>query len=105
TSQSCPRNFPKACKHRQIREARAIGASMPKTKRDLFCAIAAAIGGERGKRMADAVRHLPFPELLDRPITDEEFDRQLEIARRDLPQALASFEALGPELRSWGFDN
>lgn len=78
---------------------------MAKTKRDLLCAIAAAIGGERGRRMRDAARQLPFPELLDRPISDEEFTRQLEIAQRDLPRALASFEALGPELRSWGFDN
>lgn len=55
--------------------------------------------------MHDAARNLPFPELLDRPISDEEFTRQLEIAQRDLPKALASFEALGPEFRSWGFEN
>jgi hypothetical protein len=78
---------------------------MAKTKRDLLCAIADHIGGERGRRMRDAARNLPFPELLDRPMSDEEFARQLEIAQRDLPRALQSFEALGPEFRSWGFEN
>ncbi len=95
-----------ACKRRaNPRRWAADWLTMPKTKRDLLCAIASRIGGERGKRMLDAVRNLPFPELLDRPISDADYARQLEIAERDLPKVLASLEALGPELRSWGFDN
>lgn len=79
---------------------------MAKTKRDLLLAIAARIGGERGKRMHDAVKNSAFPELLERSMTEEEFTAQLRCAEQDLPAMLASFEELGPEFPgSWGFPN
>lgn len=78
---------------------------MPKTRRDLLYAIADKIGGERGKRMREAVRKTRFPELLDRPMTDEEFATQLRNAERDLPQVLASLETLRESPGTWGFPN
>ncbi len=79
---------------------------MPKTRRDLLYAIADKIGGERGKRMREAVRKTGFPELLDRPMTDEEFATQLINAERDLPMILANLEKLPPESPgTWGFPN
>jgi hypothetical protein len=76
-----------------------------KTRRDLLLAIAERIGGERGRRMRDAVRNSAFAHLLDRPLTEEEFTTQLANAERDLPAALETFEDLGPEVHSWGFPN
>lgn len=78
---------------------------MAKTRRDLLNAIATRIGGERGRRMRDAVKHSAFGELLDRPMTDEEYETQLANAEHDLPRVLANLEELGPEFRSWGFPN
>jgi hypothetical protein len=79
---------------------------MAKTRRDLLYAIAKKIGGERGKRMRELVRHSPFRDLLDRPLSDEEFADQLDNAERDLPAVLANLERLGPEKPgTWGFPN
>ncbi len=79
---------------------------MPKTRRDLLLAIADKIGGERARRMREAVRQARYDPHLERPISDEEFASQLEKAERDLPTALASFENLGPEdPGTWGFPN
>lgn len=77
-----------------------------KTRRDLLYAIARKIGGERGKRMRELVRHSPFRDLLDRPLTESEYAEQLENAERDLPFVLANLERLGPENPgTWGFPN
>jgi hypothetical protein len=78
---------------------------MSKTRRDLLNAIADRIGGERGRRMRDAVKHSAFADLLDRPMTDEQYETQLANAEHDLPRVLKNLEELGPELRSWGFPN
>ena len=79
---------------------------MAKTRRQLLYAIADKIGGERGKRMRELVKHSQFHALLDRTLTDEEFAAQLENAERDLPSVLESFERLGPEAPgTWGFPN
>jgi hypothetical protein len=79
---------------------------MPRTRRDLLYAIADRIGGERGRRMREAVRNSAFGDLLDRPMTEADFVQQLQNAERDLPTVLASFEQLGPEHPgSWGFPN
>jgi hypothetical protein len=78
---------------------------MSKTRRDLLNAIADRIGGERGRRMRDAVKHSAFADLLDRPMTDEQYETQLTNAEHDLPRVLKDLEELGPELRSWGFPN
>jgi hypothetical protein len=78
---------------------------MPKTRRDLLLAIADKVGGERGKRMREALERCECLALMDRPITDEEFARQLEKAERDLPRILAG-EKPGRELPgTWGFPN
>jgi len=77
-----------------------------KTRRDLLNAIADKIGGERGKRMRELVRHSDFPAMLDRPMSREEFARQLQNAERDLPAILANLEKLGPgDPGTWGFPN
>jgi hypothetical protein len=77
-----------------------------KTRRDLLYAIADRIGGERGKRMRELIRHSDFPAMLDRALPAEEFARQLENAERDLPSILANLEKLGPaDPGTWGFPN
>jgi hypothetical protein len=77
-----------------------------KTRRDLLYAIADKIGGERGKRMRELVRHSDFPAMLDRPLPADEYARQLENAERDLPMILANLEKLGPaDPGTWGFPN
>jgi hypothetical protein len=78
---------------------------MSKTRRDLLYAIAERIGGERGRRMRDAIKHSAFGHLLDRPMTEEQYETQLANAEQDLPGVLANLEELGPEFRSWGFPN
>lgn len=78
----------------------------PKTRRDLLYAIAKKIGGERGKRMRELIKHSPFRNLLDRPLSDAEYAEQLDHAERDLPMVLANLERLGPEQPgTWGFPN
>ncbi len=78
----------------------------PKTRRDLLYAIARKIGGERGKRMRELVKHSPFRDLLDRPLTEDDYQEQLNNAERDLPMVLANLERLGPEQPgTWGFPN
>ena len=78
---------------------------MAKTRRDLLYAIAERLGGERGRRMRDAIKHSAFADLLDRTMTDEEYATQLANAETDLPRVLANLEELGPELRTWDFPN
>jgi hypothetical protein len=79
---------------------------MAKTRRDLLYAIADKIGGERGKRMRELIKHSAFRDLLDRPLTDEDFADQLNNAERDLPAVLSNLEWLGPEQPgTWGFPN
>lgn len=79
---------------------------MPKTRRQLLYAIADKVGGERGKRMRELVRHCEFRALLDRAVSDEEFADHLDNAERDLPKVMADLESLGPEKPgTWGFPN
>ncbi|HVU32101.1 MAG TPA: hypothetical protein VHE61_01615 [Opitutaceae bacterium] len=79
---------------------------MPKTRKDLLLAIADRIGGERGRRMREAVQHSGCLDLMDRELSDEEFAAQLENAERDLPKLLGMLENMGPEQPgSWGFPN
>ena len=77
-----------------------------KTRRDLLYAIADKIGGERGRRMRELIRHCAYRDLLNRPLTEEAFIEQLKNADRDLPGILANLERLGPEPPgTWGFPN
>ncbi len=79
---------------------------MSKTRRHLLHAIADKIGGERGRRMRELIRHSPRADLLDRELTEEEFNEQLAAAERDLPAVLANLEELGSERPgTWGFPN
>lgn len=79
---------------------------MSKTRRDLLRVIARKIGGERGRRMREALHHCEESGFLDRPLSEEEFASQLENAERDLPRVMASLENLGPEdPGTWGFPN
>lgn len=69
-------------------------------------AIADRIGGERGRRMREAVKHSAFADLLDRPMSDAEYAHQLQNAERDLPTVLANLEPVKPEPPgTWGFSN
>lgn len=78
---------------------------MPKTKRDLLIAIADRIGGERAKRMREALRDLSFAHLLDRPLSDEEFAAMLRQAEKDLPSIMANLEPVPTPPGTWGFPN
>ncbi len=79
---------------------------MPKTRRDLLLAIAEKIGGERGKRMREALRNCHFAAMMDRPMTDDEFEQQMKNAERELPSLMTKLENLGTEKPgSWGFPN
>lgn len=82
---------------------------MAKTRRDLLIAIAKKVGGERGRRMREALEQCDFSGLLDRPITDQEFAQQLKNAERELPGVLASnADDQTPgreEPGTWGFPN
>ena len=79
---------------------------MSKTRRQLLIAIAERIGGERGKRMRELLRHSTRLDLLERLMTEEEFAEQLQRAERDLPGLLAELEDLGPaDPGTWGFPN
>lgn len=78
---------------------------MPKTKKDLLCAIANKIGGERGKCMRDALRKtMPFKGLLELPISDKEFTSELNKTESNLLKAFARLEQAPREKTgSWGF--
>lgn len=70
---------------------------MPKTKRELYQAIANKVGGEHGKRMLECFQQAPFTDLLDKEISDEEFDLHLKKAEHDLPMAFARLEEMARE--------
>ena len=55
--------------------------------------------------MRDAIKHSEFPALLERSMSDEEYETQLAHAAHDLPSVLANLEELGPEIRTWNFPN
>ncbi len=79
---------------------------MPKTRRDLLLAIADKIGGERGKRMREALRNCNFAAMMDRPMTDAEYEQQMQNAERELPSLMAKLEQVSSEKPgSWGFPN
>lgn len=78
---------------------------MAKTRRDLLLEIAKRIGGERGRRMRQAIRKCELAHMLDRPVTDAEFEAQIKNAERELPAILATYEDVGTEPGSWDFPN
>jgi hypothetical protein len=79
---------------------------MPRTRRELLYAIADKVGGERGKRMREMIKHSVRLDLMERILTDEEFADQLKQAELDLPRVMANLEDLGPaDPGTWGFPN
>ncbi|PTX91062.1 hypothetical protein [Opitutus sp. ER46] len=78
---------------------------MAKTRRDLLLAIAKKVGGERGRRMRQAIREAETSGMMDRLISDAEYARQLENAERDLPGVLAKLETVLESPGTWGFPN
>lgn len=51
---------------------------MPKTRRDLYSAIADIVGGKRGKRMRASLEKAPITDpLLAQPVSDERFEAEL----------------------------
>ena len=51
---------------------------MPKTKRDLLCAVAAKIGGETGESLRARLQQKTIvDDILDRPMSDEDYEAQL----------------------------
>jgi hypothetical protein len=62
---------------------------MPKTKRDLLYAVATAIGGEAGESLLARLQQKSiFDDLLDRPMSDEDYEAQLEKMKTGLPREL-----------------
>jgi hypothetical protein len=62
---------------------------MPKTKRDLLHALADKIGGDQGERLRALLqRKTMMDDILDRPLSEEEFAAQLQKLQQGIPQAL-----------------
>jgi hypothetical protein len=78
--------------------------AVSKTKKDLLCAIAKKIGGERGKCMRKVLRRtMPFKSLLELPISDKEFSAELNKMESNLLKAFARLEqAPRGKTGSWG---
>lgn len=56
--------------------------------------------------MREMLRDLNVAELLDRPVTDAEYEALMQQAERDLPGLLRMFEPDPPKPPgSWGFPN
>jgi hypothetical protein len=68
---------------------------MPKTKRDLLYAVAAKIGGETGEKLlARLQKKTIIDDILDRPMSDEDFQAQLQKMENGLPSALAKIQGV-----------
>jgi flagellar motility protein MotE (MotC chaperone) len=80
---------------------------MPKTKRELLHQLADKLGGEQAERMRAALKKKsPFDDLLDRPMSDEEFASQLQKAEHDLPKVLAKMKSADwGKPGTWGLPN
>ncbi|HEX7631317.1 MAG TPA: hypothetical protein VF388_04220 [Lacunisphaera sp.] len=67
---------------------------MQKTKRALLHAIAEKVGGVSAEKIRTALAtKTPIDDILDRPISEEEFASQLEDAERIWPKALARLQS------------
>jgi hypothetical protein len=80
---------------------------MPKTKRDLLHALADRIGGAHGERLRAALaKKNLLDDIIDRPMSDEEFTSQLEKLARELPAAFAKMKDVEWEKPgTWGLAN
>ena len=81
---------------------------MPKTKRDLYAAIARKIGGHRGAVMRATLQQSILEDLFRSRISEADFASQLKEAERDLPEAFHRFfEIVKAKNRtlSWGGSN
>jgi hypothetical protein len=68
---------------------------VPKTKRDLLRAVADKIGGEAGEKIrARLQKKTIIDDILDRPMSDKDFDAQLLKMERGLPSALAKLQGI-----------
>jgi hypothetical protein len=79
---------------------------MPKTTKDLLLALADKIGGEEAERVRAAIQNKKLTgAVVDRPISDVEFEAQLSKMAQNLPKLLAKMK--GPEwMKSaeWGLN-
>ncbi len=67
---------------------------MQKTKRKLLYAIADKIGGVSAEKIRTALAaKTPIDDILDRPISEEEFASQLKDAEKIWPKALARLQS------------
>ena len=77
---------------------------MPKTKRDVLNTIAAKITGEGGARLREQLKKkTAIDDMLDRPISDEEFAAELQ-KLETMIAALVAKKAFD-EPGSWGLPN
>lgn len=68
---------------------------MPNTKRDLLYAVAAKIGGETGEKLlARLQKKSIIDDILDRPMSDEDYQAQLQKMGNGLPSALAKIQGV-----------
>lgn len=79
---------------------------MPKTKRDLLHAVAAKIGGETGgKLLARLQQKTIIDDILDRPMSDEDYEAQLSKMETGLPNALAILQSeQWMKSKEWGLN-
>ena len=80
---------------------------MPKTQREMLLQLAAQIGGERADRLRAVLsRKSAIDDILDRPMSDEDFAAQWEKLEGHLPKLLEKMQ--GPEWEkpaTWGWAN
>ena len=79
---------------------------MPKTRRDLYSAIARKIGGPRGTVIRATLQQSIFNDVFRARVSDEEFAAQLADAERDRSKAFQRFfQIVRQNPRSWGQPN
>jgi hypothetical protein len=80
---------------------------MPKTRRELLLALADRIGGAQGERLRAALAKKDLlDDIIDRPMSDEEFTAQLEMLARNLPATFAKMKDVEWEKPgTWGLPN
>lgn len=78
---------------------------MAKTTRELIHMLADRIGNENGERLRSALnKKAPFDDLLDRPMTDEEFTAQWQKMAAAVPRPASRPRKFAPP-GSWGLPN
>ena len=77
---------------------------MQKTKRELLYAIAEKVGGVSAEKIRAALAAKTLiDDILDRPISEEEFASQLSNAEKVWPKALARIQSQQwPKSGDWG---